>query len=63
MELRDELLGRPRTPGAVWAESPSEKEASELRDRARTFLDGQGSLSDQEVRRMLALIFVGRVRP
>ena len=60
MEDRDLLLGRVRTPGAVWAETRDDKEADELRDKARRFLDTDAKLDQRDVQRMIALLFSGR---
>jgi len=60
MDVRDELLGRVKTRGAVWAATPAQREASVLRERARSLLDGSGELSNEEMRRMIALLFTER---
>jgi len=60
VDPRDEQLGRVRALGSVWSETPDQREASELRDRARAHLDDQGPLDDRDVKRMIALLFLGR---
>ena len=61
MDIRDRLLGRIQTGSAVWNESPDDKESNRLRDKARAFLDKQGQLTDNELKRMVALLFTERV--
>ncbi len=62
MELRDLLLGRVRTPGSHWAETRASKEAAELREKARRYLDADGKLDQRDIQRMVALLFLDRAR-
>jgi hypothetical protein len=61
VDQRDRAIGRIEVGRSVFVETIDDKEASELRDKARSFLDEEGTaLSDRDVRRMISLLFLGR---
>lgn len=57
---RDVAIGRIDVRGPVWLETPDQKEANDLRSKARRVLDEQGDLSNHDLKRMVSLLFLRR---